>query len=148
MKMAKADKADLDAAAELAGALESFERYGYFPGEDGDQFDIDNAEHCQRAMHLLLDIAGKGSIFRVVMGAAVMLDPRNKLVDPDADTIEHHPERERDRVDAERWREVFDKAWFVDAVSFAYGMRKQFDPTIDADEATAKIDAAIKERQS
>jgi hypothetical protein len=29
---------------------------------------------------------------RVVWGCAVMLDPANKCVDPDADTIEHHPD--------------------------------------------------------
>jgi len=41
---------------------------------------------------------------RVVYGCAVMLDPKNKCVDPDANTIEHHPERLGNAKDAERYR--------------------------------------------
>jgi hypothetical protein len=42
-------------------------------------------------MQKILEAARKGSLFRVVFGMAVVLDPRNELLDPDADTIERHP---------------------------------------------------------
>jgi hypothetical protein len=54
-------------------------------------FDRDNSDDCRRALHAILDSSAKGSIFRVVFGMAVVLDPRNELLDPDADTIERHP---------------------------------------------------------
>jgi hypothetical protein len=57
-----------------------------------ERFDRDNDAQCGRAMRYLLGLADQASLIRVVFGAAVMLDPRNKLVDPDADTIEHHPD--------------------------------------------------------
>jgi|GEM_PF-4048737 len=106
MKMAKANKADLDMAVDLAAALDAL-GHRWFPvmpeaiedpeqvGENSgqEQFDRDDDELCGRALRHLLDIADRGSLFRVVMGLCVVLDPRNKCVDPAADTIEHHPER-------------------------------------------------------
>lgn len=46
--------------------------------------------------------------------------------------------------DAARWREVADKAWFVDAAGYVYGLREGcFAPTCDPDDVIAAIDAAI-----
>lgn len=46
--------------------------------------------------------------------------------------------------DAERWREICDKAWFVDQAAFVYGLRSgSFAPTVDPDEVWAAIDAAM-----
>lgn len=106
MKIAKANKADLDMAVDLAAALDTL-GHRWCPAmpegaEDVDQlgqnsgqepFDRDDDEQCGRALRHLLDVANRGSLFRVVMGLCVVLDPRNKCVDPAADTIEHHPER-------------------------------------------------------
>ncbi|MNF01024.1 hypothetical protein D3C80_1999510 [compost metagenome] len=39
----------------------------------------------------LIDIAQQGSMFRVTFGMEVVLDPRNELLDPNADTLELHP---------------------------------------------------------
>lgn len=102
MKMAKANQADLDMAADLCGAFESLtQRWGaYMPeaiqvleddDDPGERFENENAEQCRRALNHLLDMVNRGSLFRVVMGCAVMLDPSNQCVDPAADTIEHHP---------------------------------------------------------
>lgn len=101
MKMAKASEADLNMAMDLAGMLEAL-GHRHCPSmptviarNDGDEdFDRDDESQCKRALNALLEKADEGSLFRVVWGAAVMLDSRNKLVDPDADTIEHHPDRQ------------------------------------------------------
>ncbi|NDY93436.1 hypothetical protein [Ideonella livida] len=101
MKMAKASEADLNMAMDLAGMLDNL-GHRHCPAmpaviarNDGDEdFDRDDDEQCGRALRALLETADRGSLFRVVYGAAVMLDPRNKLVDPGADSIEHHPDRQ------------------------------------------------------
>jgi hypothetical protein len=111
MKMAKASQADLDMAMDLAAMLDTL-GHRHCPAmptviarNDGDeQFDIDDAEQCGRALRALLETADRGSLFRVVWGAVVMLDPRNKLVDPGADTIERHPDGIANTKDAERYR--------------------------------------------
>lgn len=105
MKMAKASKADLDMAADLAGAFDALSNR-WCPSmptaveqlegdDDSEHFDCNDDEQCGRALRHLLDIVDRGSLFRVVMGLAVVLDPSNKCVDPDANTIEHHPDRAR-----------------------------------------------------
>ena len=60
--------------------------------EDSEPFDRDDDEQCGRALRHLLDTVNRGSLFRVAWGMSVMLDPRNRCVDPDADVIEHHPD--------------------------------------------------------
>ncbi len=102
MKMAKAGEDDLRMAMDLSNALEglSHRHYPTMPqpvakiadDEGGECFDRDDAEQCVRALRHLLDLAERASLMRVVWGCAVMLDPANKCVDPDADTIEHHPD--------------------------------------------------------
>lgn len=101
MKMAKASEADLQMACDLCGALELMsqrwapcmpEAVENCAHDETEAFDRDNDEQCGRAMRHLLDLMQRGSLGRVVWGAVVMLDPRNKLVDPDADCIEHHPD--------------------------------------------------------
>lgn len=102
MNMAKASEADLKMAMDLSGALERL-GHRFFPempdaiqqvqeGDDGERFDRDDDVQCGRALRHLLEIANRGSLMRVVWGLAVLLDPRNKVVDPDADTLQHHPE--------------------------------------------------------
>lgn len=103
MKMAKASEADLNMAMELSEALDNLtRRWGASVPEqikkgdedDTESFDRDDNEQCQRVLGYLLDVADRASLSRVVFGCAVMLDPRNKCVDPNADTIEHHPDVE------------------------------------------------------
>lgn len=100
MKVAKASERDLEVAMDLCSALESLT--GWCPRvptaieqaqdpEDGEHFDRDSREQCVRVLNYLLDVSERASVMRVVMGCMVMLDPANQCVDPDEDTIEHHP---------------------------------------------------------
>lgn len=146
MKMAKASDADLSMANELAGILDSLEK-GWVPQkleaqiEDG-LFDQDDPEHLKAAMALILNTLEKGSLFRVVFGMAVLCAPENKCIDPDADTLEEHPDHVKDReqrdellADAKRYRYLRDtKEWprevcgALENISTA----EMWDSTIDA----------------
>ncbi|MFA6971660.1 MAG: hypothetical protein WC208_09705 [Gallionella sp.] len=101
MKMAKANKADLDMAMELSSALESLESHRSMPqalqddSDDTVEFDADDAEDCKKALTYLLDLMGKGSLFRVVFGMCVLLDPRNRIVDQNSTALDHHPDVKR-----------------------------------------------------
>lgn len=98
MEMAKASRADLDMATELCAALDALTGlYPTMPAGIGDEasespFDRDDPKQCVRALGHLLDIADRASLARVVWGAVVMLDPRNRCVDPDRDVIALHPD--------------------------------------------------------
>lgn len=102
MKMAKASEGDLRMAMDLCLALEAL-GHRHIPRmpeqievvrADGEheEFDVDDNEQCGRAMRHLLAIGERGSLMRVVWGMAVLLDPANKMVDPNSDTLEHHPD--------------------------------------------------------
>lgn len=105
MKMAKASAADLEMAMELCGALDALtQRWGATVpdkiakpkgGDESEYFNPDDSQQCQRVMGYLLDLADRSSLMRVVWGCAVMLDPTNRCVDANADTIEHHPDVQR-----------------------------------------------------
>lgn len=93
MKMAKANENDLSAALEMCRALEALED-GYLPAEmtaddDGVAYYAD--EHAEKVVEHLVSISKRASLFRVCFGMAVLLDPRNELVDPEAGTLEAHP---------------------------------------------------------
>lgn len=101
MKMAKASEADLNMAMNLLSALdllgqrwvpcmpEAIEKLQ--EDSESERFDRHDDEQCGRALRYLLELADRASLGRVVWGCVVMLDPRNKLVDPNADTIERYP---------------------------------------------------------
>ncbi|MCY1509390.1 hypothetical protein D9M68_437310 [compost metagenome] len=95
MKMARASEQDLECAQQVASFLESLIK-GFVPecvtgdGED-EWFNLDDHDQCQRVLEKLIDIAQQGSMFRVTFGMEVVLDPRNELLDPNADTLELHP---------------------------------------------------------
>ncbi|BBE51169.1 hypothetical protein OYT1_ch1622 [Ferriphaselus amnicola] len=102
--MAKANQADLEMAMELTSSLDvltgwwpivplAIEQVGDL--EESEHFDRDDAEQCQRVLGYLLDLADKASLLRVTFGCAVMLDPTNELVDPESDSIDHHPKRQQ-----------------------------------------------------
>ena len=132
MKVAKASEADLDVAIQLSGALDGLTRRwaasvpeAIQKCEEGETefFDRDDSEQCQRVLVHLLDLADRASLSRVVFGCAVMLDPRNKCVDPNADTIEHHPDvvaalRSKTANPLDDWCEDFgDVLWWAFPVS-------------------------------
>lgn len=95
MKMARASEQELEAALTVSRIIEELEK-GYMPGtDDSDEiefFDPQDRHQCQRVLAAILTAAKQGCIFRVTFGMAVVLDPRNKLLDPNADTLEIHPD--------------------------------------------------------
>lgn len=97
--MAKASEDDINLSMEIAQIVEDLEK-GIRPalvfGDDDEGFwlDMDSTADLRAVVEKLIEIARRGSIFRVVFGMAVLLDPRNELVDPDADTLEVHPKFE------------------------------------------------------
>ena len=98
MKMAKASETDIEMALKLSGWLDSIEN-GRMPddltdGEDTEWIDTDDVDQYERLFHGLRRLLNQGSIFRVTLGMAVVCDPENKLLDPGADCIEHHPDRQ------------------------------------------------------
>jgi hypothetical protein len=94
MKMARASEADIEAALKVCQIMDQLDKR-YMPSDDDSEelefFDRDDAEQCQTVIGMLLDATCDTSLFRVVFGMACVLDPRNELLDPDADTIEKHP---------------------------------------------------------
>jgi len=101
MKMAKASERDLEMAMELSQFVEELVD-GYVPKQaqdfeaacDSDEtvwLDYDDTEQMASIIQALIAITRKGSIFRVTFGMAVLCDPANELLDPDADTLEIHP---------------------------------------------------------
>ncbi|CDN60002.1 hypothetical protein I35_1479 [Burkholderia cenocepacia H111] len=118
MKMARASKADLDAAIDVSNVIEQLEK-GWMPYDDDsdklERFDRDDAKQCQRALAAILDAASTGSLFRVTFGMTVVLDPRNELLDPAADTLELHPKlvAARDRVPPAPAAEATDVQWWL-----------------------------------
>ncbi|OQA30036.1 MAG: hypothetical protein BWY57_03097 [Betaproteobacteria bacterium ADurb.Bin341] len=101
MKMAKASPEDLDMALDLISVLDDIER-GFFPhrfsdpdSEMSEWLDFTNREQYGRLIDNLRRLLNRGSIGRVIMGMAVVCDPSNECIDPDADCIEHHPKRQR-----------------------------------------------------
>jgi len=97
MKMAKASQADLDLAIKITSALEACER-GAMPAGlcddewERDEFDIDSTRDCRRVIEHLLDVMETGSLARVTWGMFILLDPENKLLDPNVDHLALHPE--------------------------------------------------------
>lgn len=101
MKMAKASPEDIGMALDLISVLDDIER-GFFPyqfsdpdSEISEWLDFTNREQYGRLIDNLRRLLNRGSIGRVIMGMAVVCDPSNECIDPDADCIEHHPKRQQ-----------------------------------------------------
>jgi hypothetical protein len=97
MKMAKASAADLDMAMTVGNYLDAIDR-GHMPDdlsvdkESIEYLDSDDCEQYARLIRGFQNLLGKGSICRVIWGMCVVCDPENTCIDPDADTIEIHPD--------------------------------------------------------
>ena len=91
LQMAKASNEDIEAAIELCSSIDEM-RDGVMPGADGETpFDADDLGDCQRALKHLFKQCEAGSLFRVVWGMSTLLNPANKIVDPDANVLKLHP---------------------------------------------------------
>ena len=100
MKMAKASEVDIEMAMKVANYLEAIVR-GHMPDdlsqvpEEIEWLDYDDREQYARLLDGVQLLLRQGSISRVVWGMSVVCDPKNECIDPDADTIEHHPKRQQ-----------------------------------------------------
>lgn len=98
VKMAKASHVDIDAAMELHHFLEAtrddrraedvVDEFGYTGYGDLVESGADNFEFVLRAHE-------RGSLFRVLWGMQVLLDPENEVVDPNLPHLELHPKHEQ-----------------------------------------------------
>ena len=123
MKMAKASEADMKMAIELCTALEDLTgRWGAtMPNaiqqpegrSDSEYFDPDDSEQCKRVVAYLRELVGGASLMRVVWGMTVLLDPRNTMVDPTIDTLEHHPDTDAAKQDRDRLDWLLDNALVI-----------------------------------
>jgi hypothetical protein len=98
MTMAKASQADLESAMKVCNALDGFEKRFWpealNPEGTRPSFDCDDGEDAKAAIRYLLEITARTSLSRVAFGMIVVLDPRNRIVDPDADHLAVHPSRD------------------------------------------------------
>lgn len=111
MKMAKPSDEDIRLAMDIARIVEDLEQR-YRPllvfGEDDQELwlDTESIDELQAVIEKIREIAARGSIYRVVLGMAVAIDPKNAVFDPDADTLELHPILLDALRDAKRYRHL------------------------------------------
>lgn len=103
MKMAKPSRIDIEMALNLTKAFDAIDnpwnpivpdeiklsRYG---DDEDERLDFDDPEQVKRTFDHLISIVKKGSLSRVIYSLVLLLDLRNKCVDPDVDFLDHHPE--------------------------------------------------------
>lgn len=65
---------------------------------------MDSIDDLRAVVEKLQEIARRGSLSRVVLGMAVVLDPKNEVFDPAADVLELHPRFAAMAKDAARYR--------------------------------------------
>lgn len=149
MKVAKADRQDLDAAMMLMGLLDTVSG-GYYPSDSDDNeddptfFDEDNPKHLAQLwlrLKACLD-AAPGFQGRVIFGAATMMDPRNEVIDPDDDCLSLHPKLTAAMKDAARY------CWLKARNSGSIGITtfntdEALERVLVDDDADAEIDAAM-----
>ena len=111
MKMARASENDIEVSMEIASIIDDLVS-GYRPwkvfGADDDngggRLDMESADDLRAVVEKLVEIAGRGSLFRVIWGMAVALDPNNEIFDPAARVLELHPRFDAMAKEAARYR--------------------------------------------
>lgn len=155
MKMAKASSADLDMAMDIANVLEDLER-GYFPtklqsdedaeSEEVEWIDTNDRKQYERLIFGLKHLLDKGSIGRVIWGMAVICDPSNECIDPDASTIEHHPKRQQLEKQVELANQQCDEL-LVALEGFVQWATDETMPTREAMEPARAAIASVRKSQ-
>lgn len=102
MSIERASQGDMDMAMELCRALEDLSG-PWFPvmpraiaepeeRSESEPFDPDDDAQCARVVEYLLKLTRRGSLMRVVYGMATLLHPKNRMVNPESDVLERHPD--------------------------------------------------------
>jgi hypothetical protein len=149
MKMAKASEADLNMAMTLANYLDAISR-GQMPddlSEDEESIEwLDERDSDQFAKLLdgLRRLLNQGSIARVIWGMAVVCDPANKCLDPDADTIEHHP----DLIKAAEQRDELLAALEECLAAYSASPKRRPELVEDWERCLARIDKASRQARA
>ncbi len=101
LRMAKATPEDLEAAILLNGMLsdvfedDQFPRGldGEFSESDPDYFDEDDGDHLRALYRRLREVYRRrpGGMNRVIWGMDTIMNPANRIVDPDKDHLVPHP---------------------------------------------------------
>ena len=100
MKIGKPDKRDIDAADDLVKILDillcdSYPTLGEHGENTPDRFDPDDIKHLRALYDLLKELLNRAPGFhgRVIGGMChPILCDKNKIIDPDSDTLELHPD--------------------------------------------------------
>lgn len=98
MKQAKPSKGDLEKAFKVTIFLSCITS-GFLPEDAAGnhlEFDKHDPEHCHKAIQVLLELNAESQLHRTVYAAETLLNPENKIVDPDLPYLEVHPERKLD----------------------------------------------------
>lgn len=100
---------------------------------------------------LSVDAALPAAVGEVTTDELSRLLPGTQYMDPpDGGSVTVLEQLQRMAHDAELWRFVADKAWFVDAVAYAFDRVPKWsdDPRLEEDDALEIIEAALRERAS
>ena len=158
MKVARAKKEDVDVIYDLLGALdrikdgESFEedeesegigwcelQDAFDAGEDG--YVPNRVNHyIRQAMKYLLDTCYQGEGMRAVMNLSVLLDQKNKVIDPQSRTLDFHPDITKGFADTARLDWLADPANEIGKVILPGWCSDEYNSLRDA------IDAAMQEQ--
>jgi hypothetical protein len=93
MKMAKASQQEIEMALKVCRLLEDVLHDEQLVDDEGESewFDPDYKDDLRQFYDRLKAIYQCGGMMRVVFGFAVLMDPDNKIVDPDQGVLEMHP---------------------------------------------------------
>lgn len=140
MQVAKATPEDITAVFKVISILELLTSNS-LPEEwlddefTDDWFSEQSDTQCGMALRKLLEIADIGALFRVAMGMSVLTDPVNKMIDPNLDVLDHHPEI---KASATRIAELTDALKKAQEIFIESGISEQMP------KAMVRIDLALR----
>ena len=163
MKVARAKKEDVDVIYDLLGALglfkngESFEedeesegigwcelQDAFDAGEDG--YVPDRVNHyIRQAMKYLLDTCNLGNGMRAAMNLSALLEPENKVVDPESKTLDFHPDITKGFADTKRLDWLASPENTISKVMLPGWCSGEYDSLRDAIDAAMQAQAAEAE---
>lgn len=91
-RVARATQQDIDGLNDLAATLQRLFDFEMLSEVADIEFDINSQADCRAAMKMLFAKYYSFNINRAAMNLSTLLNPVNKLFDPDSDQLEFHPE--------------------------------------------------------